>query len=383
MNQLKTARFITQIAGWIFFFSLPLVFMYNQHNNEDVVSVVFTFNYWIFCGTFLLLFYLLKEVLLPQLYVKGRFVFYFISVFVLFIGVYVLKPFDRLMSDRQNNRRPADKHMPSDFKGAPPGDFSGPGRDRPKPPPGDFRLDRQPMPFEKTKGWLAFDIVSVFLFIMIVALTMAIEINKQLHLTQKKAIKAEADRAEAELSFLKAQINPHFLYNTLNNIYTLAITGNPNTAESIMKLSNIMRYITDDTKEEFVALQDELDCISDFIGLQELRLGEKNPVTYKVTGKVKHQKIAPLILMTFVENAFKYGVSKQKKSRIHIEVMIGEIEFKFYAQNANYAKQAEADRTGIGIENTRQRLQYLYPGKHELDIEASETLFTVNLKLVI
>lgn len=381
MNQLKTARFITQIAGWILFFSLPLVFMYNQHNNENAVSVVFTSSYWVFCCTFLALFYLLSHLLIPKLYLKRRYVAYFSIVFLLFAGVYLLKPFDRLMSDHQGNRTPAEMARPPGLRTGPPGGFpeSGTGG-KMRPPPPD-RGNRRPGPPQNRKGLLAFDIVSVFLFIMIVALTMAIEINRQLHLAQKKAIKAEADRAEAELSFLKAQINPHFLYNTLNNIYTLAITSNPNTAESIMKLSNIMRYITDDIKDEFVALRDELDCITNFIGLQELRLGEKNPIVYKVSGAVNRQKIGPLLLMTFVENAFKYGVSKQRKSPIEIEIVVEAHEISFLARNVNYAKQAGIASTGIGIQNTKQRLQYLYPGKHELTIDDLEESFIVNLKL--
>lgn len=373
MNNLKTARFITQVAGWILFFSLPLVFMLNQRADDGFTSILHAPSYWIFCGIFLVLFYLLSWVLIPGLYLKRRYAWYFTTVFVLFAGVYVLKPFDRLMSDHQGKRGPAAMPYPPEFS-------HGPDQLH-RPPPPHFDGERRPHSNGNRKNILAFDIVSIFLFIMIVALTMAIEINKQLYLTQKKAIKAEADRAEAELSFLKAQINPHFLYNTLNNIYTLAVTSNPNTAESIMRLSNIMRYITDDIKDEYVSLQDELDCISDFIGLQKLRLGEKSPIEYTVSGKVMNQKIAPLLLMTFVENAFKYGVSKHRKSPIILKIRILEDGLTFYAQNRNFAKQASFSSTGIGIENTKQRLQHLYSGKYKLNIDATVEWFTVDLIL--
>ncbi|MEJ2884537.1 sensor histidine kinase [Pedobacter sp. GR22-6] len=390
---MKTAKLITQMAGWILFFSLPVVFMFNEQQvGENSLNVLGTPSYWIFCSTYLLIFYLSSFVLIPHLYLKGRYTLFFSIVALLFIGVYLLKPFDKLMSLHQESRAArgnrempgaprTDLHPPSQFHNQP-APFPRPmPHPEGSPAPNEHFRNRAPGP--QQKDIRSFDIVSVFLFIMVIALTMAIEINKQLHLTQKKAIKAEADRAEAELSFLKAQINPHFLYNTLNNIYTLAVTNHPNTAPSIMKLSNIMRYMTDDITVELVPLRDELDCIANFIGLQELRLGAKTPIDYQVEGLALQHKIAPLILMTFVENAFKYGISKQTASPILIKVSIADEHLVFFAQNRDFSENAKLNSTGIGIQNTRQRLQHAYPGKHELTIEKGEGLFTVQLKLEI
>ncbi len=392
MNNLKTAKLITQIAGWMLFFSLPVVFMFNQQGKESIFELLYTPAYWIFCGTYLLLFYLCSMLLIPKLYLKEKYISFFGIILLLFIGIYLLKPFDRLMSEnRQSNANRPDREMqgpprddmppPSQFQNQPapfPEPIPGTDASRPEPPK---HFQERPEP--RQKDFRSFDIVSVFLFIMVISLTMAIEINKQLYLTQKKAIKAEADRAEAELSFLKAQINPHFLYNTLNNIYTLAITNNPNTASSIMKLSNIMRYMTDDITDELVPLREELDCIANFIGLQELRLGDSTPINYQIEGIPLNHKIAPLILMTFVENAFKYGISKQKKSPIVIKINISEEKLEFFAQNTDFSENTKMNSTGIGIENTRQRLQFAYPGKHELKIGRDEDLFTVHLSLHI
>lgn len=372
---MKTAKLITQMAGWILFFSLPVVFMFNeQQAGENSLNVLGTPSYWIFCSTYFLIFYLSSIVLIPHLYLKGRYTLFFSIVALLFIGVYLLKPFDKLMSLHQESRAARFHNQPAPFPRPMPHPEGSPA-------PNEHFRNRPPGP--QQKDIRSFDIVSVFLFIMVIALTMAIEINKQLYLTQKKAIKAEADRAEAELSFLKAQINPHFLYNTLNNIYTLAVTNHPNTAPSIMKLSNIMRYMTDDITVELVPLRDELDCIANFIGLQELRLGAKTPIDYQVEGLALQHKIAPLILMTFVENAFKYGISKQTASSILIKVSIADEHLMFFAQNRDFSENAKLNSTGIGIQNTRQRLQHAYPGKHELKIEKGEGLFTVQLKLEI
>jgi len=108
------------------------------------------------------------------------------------------------------------------------------------------------------------------------------------------AARAEADKANAELSFLKAQINPHFLFNTLNNIYSLAVIKSDVTADSIMKLSNIMRYVTDEATEDFVPLQDELHCLTDYIELQRLRLGKKVTLNYAIAGDPAYKKLRRL-----------------------------------------------------------------------------------------
>jgi two-component system LytT family sensor kinase len=204
---------------------------------------------------------------------------------------------------------------------------------------------------------------------------------QQWQLTEQRAVSAEAEKASAELSFLKAQINPHFLFNTLNNIYTLAITNNANTAESIMKLSNIMRYVTDDVTANFVSLQSEVDCVVDYIDLQRLRLGSKTTVNFNITGTIAQQQIAPLLFMTFVENVFKYGVSKQYESAIDINLHVADDMITFMCVNPIFERKEHIERTGIGIVNTKQRLKHLYPGKHMLNITDDNDLFTVVLTL--
>ncbi|RZM01083.1 MAG: histidine kinase, partial [Pedobacter sp.] len=192
---------------------------------------------------------------------------------------------------------------------------------------------------------------------------------------------AEAEKANAELSFLKAQINPHFLFNTLNNIYTLAITSSEHTADSIMKLSNIMRYVTDEVEEDFVELQNEVGCISNYIDLQRLRLGSKTSVSFTVQGDLSGKKIAPLLLMTFVENVFKYGISKQHQSDIDINLLVKPDTITFLCVNPIFERNEKLERTGIGLNNTRQRLKHLYPGKHILNIKDENNQFMVVLTL--
>jgi LytS/YehU family sensor histidine kinase len=199
-------------------------------------------------------------------------------------------------------------------------------------------------------------------------------------MSEQRMVKAESEKVSAELSFLKAQINPHFLFNTLNNIYMLSVMSSEHTSESIMKLSNIMRYVTDDVMQDFVPLSNELKCISDYIDLQKLRLGKQTTLDFKITGKVNNQQIAPLIMMSFIENTFKYGISKKEKSTILINIAVGEKTVSFHSENSIFNRQ-NTERSGIGLANTKQRLQLLYPRKHILRIDDSDGIFRVDLTL--
>jgi LytS/YehU family sensor histidine kinase len=225
------------------------------------------------------------------------------------------------------------------------------------------------------------DMVGLFIFIMIMGLSIAVSTVEKWQFTEQKMIKAEAEKAHAELSFLKAQINPHFLFNTLNNIYALSVTDSKNTSASIMKLSNIMRYVTDEVVEDLVSLQSEVDCINDYIDLQRLRLGKKTILNFEVTGAITNQRIAPLVLMTFIENVFKYGISKHEVAKIEMKLNIDGSKLNFFCQNTIFDNGSSGKRKGIGIANTRQRLNHIYPGRHKLDITKENNLFTVNLEI--
>jgi LytS/YehU family sensor histidine kinase len=232
------------------------------------------------------------------------------------------------------------------------------------------------------------DFLTNFVFIMLTALGLSIQVVKQWRQSERRTLQAETEKAQAvvekktaELSFLKAQINPHFLFNTLNNLYSLAIRQSPHTAPSIMKLSNIMRYLTEDVTKEFIPLKRELECIQDYINLQSLRLGENNVIDFEVTGKTDNKKIAPLILMTFIENVFKYGITTEGQAAITIKLFSDKQQITFFCQNSILVTTDNLESSGIGLKNTLHRLELIYPNKHILDIKNDNGLFTVNLVL--
>lgn len=366
----RASTIIIHIAGWILFLTLPILFVSGRTDNSDFFLILTSSDSWLFFITYIFIFYLNAWLLLPQLYMKKRFLLYFASLLILLAAVWIVKPFDRLVSSQHPGMAVTER-----WQGPPPENFRKPPLRPPGEPPGPGNfLDRRPPKV---------DVVSIFLFIMVLAMSIAMHIRQRLRSTEKRALQAETDKANAELSFLKAQINPHFLFNTLNNIYSLAAVKSEHTAESIMKLSNIMRYVTDDAREEYVPLENEIAFISDYVDLQRLRLGDKMNVGFGVSGKIAGKKIAPLILMTSIENVFKYGISKHEPSDIDIQLSVTDDMIRFFCQNKLYETQRRAESTGIGIDNTKQRLEHLYSGKYELSIKAESGKYTVLLILQV
>lgn len=193
----------------------------------------------------------------------------------------------------------------------------------------------------------------------------------------------QREKLKAELSYLKAQINPHFLFNTLNSIYGTALTEkSPLTAEAILKLSGLMRYVLLDDQEEFVSLQREISFISDFIELQKIRLGDTVNIRYTSSGDPGDLRIAPLILITFIENAFKHGVNPEEKSEIIISIHNSDdaVELNVNNTKVNYFNP-DRGIGSLGLANTRKRLDLYYPRKHVLQIDETSALFTVKLNI--
>lgn len=396
--------------------ALPLLFLNGGPDSSPGNSlwVLKDSSYWLFCFTYIALFYINVYFLIPRLLLKRKYIQYSFILLLLFASVYFLKPFDRLMranfnhwiieqlaEQPKNGRiwwRPEQwgtgiEKKDSTIIGQRGADRFGPGQRR----PGGFgQGERRPEgrgPGGRGSGewggrgqgqfWYHIDFTSLFIFILIMALSTASKTVQQWKLTERRIAQAEADKASAELSFLKAQINPHFLFNTLNNIYSLILTGSANAADSVMKLSNIMRYVTDDVTHDFVPLQSEIDCINDYIELQRLRIGKNSPIEFTVTGDPANKIIAPLVMMTFVENVFKYGISKREHSPIYIKIEVSDLNIAFVCENMVFINKGETENpsTGIGIKNTVQRLEHLYPGKYVLNIENDNKEYKVNLTL--
>ena len=195
---------------------------------------------------------------------------------------------------------------------------------------------------------------------------------------EKKAL--ENANLNAEINFLKSQINPHFLFNTLNSIYSQAHARSHNTEFSILKLSGLLRYVLYDSGDDKVALAKDIEYINNYIDLQRLRISQKVSINYVVTGDMEGKLIAPLLLINFIENAFKHGISYSQASAIDINIAIFEKTLTLTVVNPMVESDSFAPG-GLGLKNVIRRLELLYADHHQLDIHHNNSLHIVNLKL--
>jgi hypothetical protein len=222
--------------------------------------------------------------------------------------------------------------------------------------------------------------VNLLFFVLI---TSSFKFFKEYSRKQKALIKAENEQLKSELSILKAQVHPHFLFNTLNNLYGL-ITQNQNqkASEVTLKLSDLMRYLLDSSKAETVSLRAEIRFIEDYVSLEKIRLSKNADIQFEVSGIDEDVFIPPLLFIPFVENAFKHGLnnlSEENYARFALSVQSNELFFE--AKNSLGNNMDKQPQSGTGLDNLRKRLHLIYPEKHQLDIENTETFFKVTLHL--
>jgi two-component system, LytTR family, sensor histidine kinase AlgZ len=194
----------------------------------------------------------------------------------------------------------------------------------------------------------------------------------------------ENEQLTAELNFLKAQINPHFLFNTLNNLYYLAYSNSPNTPEVIAKLSQMMRYMIYDSNHAQVPLSREIEYMENYISLERLRLNNQIPINFKVTGNISPYKVSPFIFITFLENAFKHGVSNNNpKEFVNVNIDIKGNECVYTVENSKIATiKPEADeKSGIGLQNVKRRLELSYAGAHKLEVQNLSDRYKITLTI--
>jgi len=203
---------------------------------------------------------------------------------------------------------------------------------------------------------------------------------------QKEQIDIRAlrqEKTESELNFLRSQLNPHVLFNNLNNIYSYALDASPKAPEMILKLSDIMRYMLYECDGAFVPLQKEVTYLENYIELQKTQMEGRGEVNFKIVGETGGYRIAPLLLIAFVENSFKHSMQSQVKDiQIDITLRIIEGHFDFFVENT-YSKDTEKSELpgGIGLDNVKKRLALIYPDRHELHRSQGKNVFWINLKI--
>ncbi len=218
--------------------------------------------------------------------------------------------------------------------------------------------------------------------LLLILITIPLRLMEIWHQQRVQRQKLQSQQLEAELKFLKAQVNPHFLFNTLNNIYTLALTESQQAAPMIMKLSEMMRYMIYECNTDWVYLEREVEYLHNYIGLQQLKTQQTQQISFEINGNMKGLRIPPMLFVPLLENAFKHGMLDNTRiGWLQISLNISEVGLQFSAKN-NYQSGARKDEVGgIGLDNIQQRLQLIYPDSHDFHVHQSEEVFEVVIKL--
>jgi len=199
---------------------------------------------------------------------------------------------------------------------------------------------------------------------------------------QRENTEKEKLQKEMELNYLKAQVNPHFLFNSLNSIYSLSRKQSLETPDLVMQLSELLRYQLESSKKETVLLKEELEFIENYLLLEEKRLSKRCTVEFLIDGDLSGLRISPMLLIPFVENAVKHGAqSTNEESTIDISATIKNSTLHFCVDNSKPHKVSSLKRKGLGLENVKRRLDLLYPNSHVLKIEDKEEEYRVNLSI--
>ncbi|WPO80763.1 sensor histidine kinase [Flavobacterium sp. KACC 22761] len=338
---------------WVFFILTSLIQFYESPfkiNNDFYAQ-------WI---TGIVLFYLNYFYLVPVLLLEKKYWLYFsfvLALIVLFMVIrthYFIPEFRHL---RPDNMRPP--RMMPDPKFFPKG--------------AHFRTEiRQPFFFK---------VAPSFFYILIITISAIIRTLTEFYNNQQNKLIAETHRTSTELIYLRKQTNPHFLFNSLNSIYSLAHKKSDLVPDAIVTLSELMRYMLYETDNKTVALEKEINYIQNYIELQKLRLNNIEDIVINVHGDTRNKFIEPLLLISFVENAFKYGTDYKGAAHVKIKIFIHENSLDFWIENTieNYVKDPE--NSGIGLANIQSRLDLLYPNAHQLTITQDNAYYRVHLNL--
>jgi len=354
-----TVQIVIHIAAWLCFLLLPLLFYPRPREidfsffKDHYLSTYFIINN----GFFIAFYYLNTYLFLPKLLDQKKFLSYTLLILALLVFCTCLPRIEHWLfpGSAPNAQVAAGTLNP----GARPG---GPNRVRPLVNPFNLAI-----------------------FLLVFVFSTGIRVINQWLRSEARNKEIANEKLKAELSFLKAQINPHFLFNTLNNIYALATAQSEHTAAAVMKLSSIMRYVLTEARNDLVPLEKEIQFTSHYIELQKMRLTDKTIIEFSVRGEPLGRQIAPLLLLPFVENAFKYGISTREYSPINILLEIKDNSLYFSICNQKHLNTLlrVSDNTGIGISNTKRRLDLFYEDRYSLEIQDKSNEFIVHLKVPV
>ncbi len=367
----RTKSVWLHLAAWLFVLLLNLLAIDRFEWEHQLRS-----QNWII---YLVIFYINYSVLLPKLMFRKKILKYIVSVFLLlastFIGIRLLAIEERkslLYKDLQIHSIALHTEAPLPFKKR--------IMERKEYEEIQRKIDKLYQwqtfnPFNRRNQQIFYPLLLIFMASTVLRLV------QRWKKEEDDRAESERQRIASELEYLKQQINPHFLFNALNSIYSLSISNSPDSPDAILKLSSILRYMLYETNKSKVPLSEELNVIENYIGLQKLRLTAKTKVEYSLEGNAEGYYVEPLLLIPLIENAFKYGVDSSEESFIAIAISISSKNLIFEAKNKIAVKQKVGENSGIGIKNIKRRLELLFPDNHKFSAWAENNYFYVYMNL--
>ena len=370
---LKFLEPFISVAFLILMIASPLLF----GESEEGVNWKHIFRIWTSFLPYIALYLLNRFVFLPFFFFRGRRWLYFTSNIFLILALASLVHI----------------YWPNAFRPRPSGNRSETLAPRRNPPPGERPPgpgERLPGPGERLPGrregppkqlppFFTFIMVSV----LIVGFDTGLIISVKWAQSEQLRIRAEKESVESQLAFLQNQVSPHFFMNTLNNIHSLIDIDTTEAKESIIKLSKLMRHLLYESQVERIPLKKEIEFIQNYVELMKLRFSEKVKITLHIPDQIPDKSIPPLLYTSFVENAFKHGISYQEASFIDISFSQESGQLSFVAKNSNPGIKNDEGPSGIGIANSRKRLDLIYGDSYNLDIDDTKKAFTISLKIPV
>ena len=373
---------VIYLVVWGLLFATPLLSLYVRTVNDENLLFDWTevFLVWRRFAVFLILFLIHNYLMAPLLVYRHRRMTYFSLMTALLVAFTVYQCSNRPdrnhrgrkpLIERAEHRRPpkerAGRHRPPFDE--PPMGFEG---ERPH----DLRhgAARPPMMVGEQ------DILTIAVLILMFGANLGIKFFFRSREDRKRLEQLEKQNLEQQLEYLRYQINPHFFMNTLNNIHALVDIDPEKAKGTILELSKMMRFVLYEGNKQGVPLARELDFVRHYVTLMRLRYTDKVRITVDLPHEVPDRQIPPLILITFIENAFKHGISYQHESFIEVSVTVGDEMLRFLCRNSKAEKPNE-EKGGVGLANVRRRLDLIYDQAYTLDIHDEPDIYTVELNI--
>ena len=362
------------LAVWSLLFAAPLLSLYVRMVSDPSITFNWTevFIVWLHFLPFLLLFLVHNYLLAPVLVHGHKRIAYFSIVAAITIAFTAYQCSNRPVRPLGHHQKPL---MENAFKhNRPPHDCHHKPKNRPPRRGGKRPIDAPPLIIGER------DILAVVMLILMFGANLGIKGYFRGRDDRKRLAELERENLEQQLEYLRYQINPHFFMNTLNNIHALVDINSEKAKETIVELSKMMRYVLYEGNKQRVHLYNELDFIRHYVTLMQLRYTEKVKITLDLPQEMPDSQMPPLVFITFIENAFKHGISYQHESFIHVKVIVNNAQLLFTCRNSK-AEKPNQEKGGVGLANVRKRLDLLYGHSYTLHIHDMPDVYSVELTL--